>query len=95
MEKSVLDITDTLRYQKQVLTTSYIRHIKEMFAVKLCGQNIESHFFYTQLPLNEDDNNSEEQLIYMNYKKIAKKLHDTDWKNIYLNYADVSMIGYG
>ena len=56
MEKSVLDITDSARHQKQGLTTSDLNDIEETFVVKLCGQNIENYFFYTQLPLNEDDN---------------------------------------
>ena len=72
MEKSVLDITDSLRHQKQGLTTSDVRDIEGIFVVKLRAQNIDSHFFYTQLPLNEDDNNFEEQLSYMNYKKTVK-----------------------
>ena len=69
MEKSVMDITDSLRNQKQVLTTSDVRDIEIIFVVKLRAQNIDSHFFYTKLPLNEDDTNYEEQLSYMNYKK--------------------------
>ena len=52
-------------------------------------------FFYTQLPLNEDDNDSKEQLSYMNYKKTLRTLHDTGWKNSYHTSADVSMLGYG
>ena len=55
MEKSVLDITYSLRHQKQGLTTSDVRDIEGIFVVKLCAQKIDSHFFYTQLPLNEDD----------------------------------------
>ena len=95
MEKSALDITDTLRHQKQVLITSDIRYIKEMFAVKLCGKNIDSDFFYTLLPLHEDDTNFKEQLSYMNDKKTVKKLHDTSWKMFYFTSIDVSMLGYG
>ena len=48
MDKSVLDITDRLRYQKQGLTTSDGRDIEETFVVKLHGQKINSNFFYTQ-----------------------------------------------
>ena len=44
MEKSVLDITDSVRYQKQVLTKSDIRDIEGTFVVKLSAQNIDSHF---------------------------------------------------
>ena len=63
--------------------------------MKLRGQNIDCHFFYTQLPLNEDDKKFEEQLSYMSYKKTVKQLHDTGWKNRYFASSDVSMIDYG
>ena len=95
MQKSALDTTDRLRYQKQGLTTSYVRDIEVIFVVKLRGHNIHCHFFCTQLPMNEDDTNFEEQLNYMNYKESVKKLHDTGWKNNYFTSADVSMLGYG
>ena len=77
------------------MTTSDVRYIEGIFVVKLRGQNIDCHFFYTQLPLNEYDNNFKEQLSYMNYKKTVKKPHDTGWKNIYFTSADVSMLVYG
>ena len=41
MEKSVLDITDSLRHQKQGLTTLDIRDIEGTFVVNLRGQNID------------------------------------------------------
>ena len=63
--------------------------------MKLRTQNIYSHFFYTKLPLNEDDKNLEEQLSYMNYKKTVRKLRDTGWENSYHTSYDVSIIGYG
>ena len=63
--------------------------------MKLNAQNIESNFFYTQLPLNEDDDNFEDIFSYMNYKKTVRKLHDTGWKNSYHTSADVSMLGFG
>ena len=66
MEKSVLDITDRLRHQKQGLTTSDDRDVQVTFVVKLRYQKVGSHFFNTQLPLNEDDNNLGEQFSYMN-----------------------------
>ena len=69
MEKSVLDITDSVRNQKQGLTTSDVRDMEGNFVVKLRGQNINTHFFYTKLPLNEDDNNFEEQFNDINYNK--------------------------
>ena len=59
MDKSLLDITDILRHQKQELITSDVMDIEGTFVVKLRAQNIDSHFLYTQLPLNEDDNNFE------------------------------------
>ena len=63
--------------------------------MKLCGQNIENYFFYTQLPLNEDDNFFEEQFNYINYKKTVKTLHDSGWKNSYFTSADVYILGCG
>ena len=50
--------------------------------MKLRAQKIDSNFSYTQLNLNKDDNNSEEQLSYMNYKKTVRKLHDTGQKTV-------------
>ena len=44
MEKSVLDITDSLRHQTQGFTTSDVRDIEVTSVVKLCAQNIEIHF---------------------------------------------------
>ena len=72
MEKSVLDIKDRVRHQKQGLTPSDVRDIEVTFVVKLRAHNIYSHFFYTQLTLNEDDNNFEEKLNYINYNKTVK-----------------------
>ena len=71
MEKSVLGIIDSLRHQKQVLTTSDVRDVEGDFVVKLRAQKIDSHF-YTQLPLNEDDNDLGEKLSYMSYKKTVR-----------------------
>ena len=76
MEKSVLDITDSMIHQRQGFTTSYVRDIEGTHFVKLRAQNIDIHFFYIQLPMNEDDNNFEEQLNYINYKITIRKLHD-------------------
>ena len=45
--------------------------------------------------MNEDDNNFDEQLNDINYKRTVWKLHDYVWKNSYFNSADVSMLGYG
>ena len=72
MEKSVLDIKDSVIHHKQVLTTSDVIYIEGKFVVKLRGQNIDTHFFNTQLPLNEDDNCFEERLNDINYRKTVK-----------------------
>ena len=95
MEKSVLYITNIMRHQKQVLTTSYKKNIEGTVFVKLLGLNIENFFFYTQLPLNEDDTNFEEQVSDINYKNNNNKLHVAGWENSYFTYAYVSMLGYG
>ena len=73
----MLDITDRLRHQKQGLKKSGVRDIEGIFVVKLRAQRIDSHFFYTQLPLNKDENNFGEQLSYMNDKTTVRTLHDT------------------
>ena len=52
MEKLVYDVTDSIRHQKQVLTTSESIDVEGMFVVKLRAQKTESHFFNTNLPLN-------------------------------------------
>ena len=44
MEKSELDITNSVRHQKQGLKTKYIRDIEGNFVVKLRGKNIDTHF---------------------------------------------------
>ena len=59
MEKLVLIITGSVRHQKQGLKTSDVRDIEGTFVEKLRGQNIDNYFLYTQLPMNEDDNNFE------------------------------------
>ena len=66
MEKSVLDMTDSLRHQKLGLTTSESRDVQGIYVVKLCAQKTDSHYFYTQLPLNEDGNNLDKQLSFRN-----------------------------
>ena len=45
MEKSVLDLTDSMRHQKQGLTTSESIDLQGIFVVKLRAQKTESHFF--------------------------------------------------
>ena len=57
MEKSVLDLTYSMRNQKLGLTTSESIDIQGIFVLKLRTQKTEIHFFYTQSPLNEDGNN--------------------------------------
>ena len=44
MDKSVLDVTDSLRHMKQGLTTSDVRDIEGTYVVKLRGPNIDRHF---------------------------------------------------
>ena len=95
MEKSVLDVTDRIIHQKLGLTTSESIDVQGMFVVKLHAQNTESHFFYTQLPLNEDGNDLDKQLSFSNFKITVRKLHDCCWKNSYHKSVDVAMLGYG
>ena len=47
LEKSVLDMTDSLRHQKQGLTKSYVRDVEGTFVVKVRAQKVDSHFLYT------------------------------------------------
>ena len=42
---------------------------------------LEKKTFNTQLPLNEDDNNFDEQLNEINNKRTVRKLHDASWKH--------------
>ena len=49
MEKSVYDMTDSIRHQKQALTTSESIDVEEIFVVKLRAQKTESHFFYYKI----------------------------------------------
>ena len=72
MEKSVLDITYSVRHHKKGLTTSDVKDIEGIVFVKLHAQNIDNHFFYKQLLLNEDDKIFEEQLNDINYRKTVK-----------------------
>ena len=95
MEKSVLDVTDSIRHQKLGLNTSESIDVQGMFVVKLRAQNTESHFFYTQLPLNKDGNNLDKQLSFRNFNITVIKLHDGGWKNSSHKYADVAVLGYG
>ena len=95
MEKSVLGLTDSIRHQKLGLTTSESIDLQGIFVVKLRAQKTESHFFNTQLPLNEDGNNLDKQLSISNYKITVRKLHDCVWKNSSHKFADVAMLGYG
>ena len=45
MEKSVLDLKDSLRHQKLGLTTSESRDVQGIFVVELRAQKTYSHFF--------------------------------------------------
>ena len=69
-------MTDILRHQKLRLKTSESRDVQGIFVVKLRAQKVDSHFLNTQLPLNEDGNNLDRQLSYMNYKETVRKLHN-------------------
>ena len=95
MEKSVLDLTDIMRHQKQGSTTSESIDLQGIFVVKLRAQKTKSHFFNTQLPLNEDGNNLDKQLSFSNYKVTVRKFHDYGWKNSSHKSADIAMLGYG
>ena len=44
--------------------------------MKLRGLKIENYYLNTELPLNEDDNNFEEKLNDINYKRNIMKIHD-------------------
>ena len=44
MEKSVLDMTDSLRHQKQGLEKSEVRDVQGIFVVKLRAQKFDIHF---------------------------------------------------
>ena len=50
MEKSVLDVTDSIRHQKLGLTTSEYIDVEGMFVVKLRAQKTESHFLIHNYP---------------------------------------------
>ena len=54
------------------MTATNVKDIDGTFVVKLRGLNIDNYFFYTQLPLNEDDNNFDEKLNDINYKKTVR-----------------------
>ena len=47
-------MTDILRHQKQGLSKSEVRDVQGIFVVELHAQKVDSNFFNTQLPLNED-----------------------------------------
>ena len=49
MEKSVLDVTDSIRHQKQGLTTSDSIDVEGMFVVKLLAQKTVSNFFKNKI----------------------------------------------
>ena len=47
MDKSVLDVIDSIRHQKLGLTTSESIDDEGIFVVKLRAQKTKSHFLYT------------------------------------------------
>ena len=82
MEKSVLDMTDSMRHQKQGLKTSEVRDVKGTFFVNLRAQKVDGHFLNTKLPLNEDGNDLDKRLSYIKYKITVRKIHDIGWKTV-------------
>ena len=65
------------------MTTTEVKDVVGTFFVKLRGLNIENNFLNTQLPLNENDNNSDRKLNDINYNRTVMKLHDSGWKKNY------------
>ena len=82
MQKSVLDMTESLIHQQLGLSTSESRDVQGIFVVKLRAQKTDSHYLNTQLPLNEDGKNLDKQLSYINYKGTVRKLHNKCWKTV-------------
>ena len=60
----------------------------------MCTEN-RNPFLNTNLPLNEQDNNLNNQLSFNNYRMTVRKLHDCGWKNSSHISADLAMLGYG
>ena len=60
------------------MTTTDVKYIDGNLFVTLRGFNIENDFL-TQLPMNEYDDNFNEQLNDINYKRMTRKLHDAGW----------------
>ena len=58
------------------MTTTEVKDVDGTVVVKLHGMNIEDNFLNTQLHLNEDENNFDEKLYDIHYKKTVMKLHD-------------------
>ena len=69
--------------------------LKELLLWSYVPRKLIAIFLNNQLPLNEDGNNIDKQLSYMNYKKAVRTFHDIGWKNSYHTSHDVSMLGYG
>ena len=63
--------------------------------MKLRAQKTETHFFNTNLPLNEQDNDLNNQLSFDNFRMTVRKLHDCGWKNSSHISTDVAILGYG
>ena len=77
-ENSIEYHSQDKKSEKQIITPE-VKYIDGTLVVKLCGLNIENGFFNTKLPLNEDDNNFDGKLNYINYKRKVMKLHDASW----------------
>ena len=50
--------------------------------------------FKIKIPLNDNENNSDEIFIENNYKKTVCRLRDSGLKNSSFTSADVAMLGY-
>ena len=77
----MLYITDIVRNQKHVLTTSDVSDIELFFVVKLRSQIIDTNFFDTQLHLNEYDSNFLRKIELYELKENCNKknTHDNGW----------------
>ena len=91
----MLDVIDSIRHQKQGLTTSESIEVEGLFVVRLSAQKTETHFLNTKLPLNERDNDFNNQLSFDNFRMTVRQLHNCGWKNSSHKSADVAMLGYG
>ena len=88
-----MDITVKIIYHKKETTATKVKDIDGTFVVKLRGLSIKNDLVYTQLPLNEDDNNFDEKFNDINYKITAMKLHDAGLEKQFFTSTDAPMLG--